>query len=131
MYTNNSQSKSISKPNNSNTYTNHYNNKRRKIGHMISTFTINQKTYSIRLSNHAQTRLQQRKIDLYQITGSILSLGEQTIETYSGNNKDLFIIDKENNFSIVCNIEHRTITIITVIDNCDCWVKSGTIAVNL
>jgi hypothetical protein len=98
---------------------------------MILSFTIQNKTYSIRLTNHAEQRLQERQIDLYQVTGSILSLGQKTITDYSGNNKDIFIMDKQNNFSIVCNITNRTITIVTVIDNADCWVKSGTIAVRL
>jgi len=98
---------------------------------MISSFTIADKTYSIRLTNHAQQRLTDRNIDLFQVTGSILSLGENIIEKYSGSNRDIFIMDKANNFSIVCNITYRTITIITVIDTCDCWVKNGTIAVRL
>ena len=98
---------------------------------MINSFTIQNKTYSIRLTNHAQQRLTDRSIDIYQVTGSILSLGQQNIEQYSGSNKDIFIMDKEHNFSIVCNIAHRTITIVTVIDNSDCWVKNGTIAVKL
>jgi hypothetical protein len=115
--------------NNNNTYNN--NNRRRKPGKMINNFTLNGKTYSIRLTNHAEQRLQQRNIDLFQVTGSILSLGQKTITDYSGSNRDIFIIDKEHNFSIVCNITHRTITIVTVIDNADCWVKSGTIAVRL
>jgi hypothetical protein len=104
---------------------------KRKAGKQVTQFTIQNKTYSIRLTNHAELRLKQRNVDLYQTVGSILSLGEKRIIDYSGSNKDIFIIDKENNFSIVCNIEIRTITIITVIDNCDCWVKAGTIAVNL
>lgn len=108
-----------------------YNNRRRKNGKVISTFTIADKTYSIRLTAHAQQRLQQRNIDLYQVTGSILSLGQKNITEYSGSNRDIFIMDKQNNFSIVCNITHRTITIVTVINNADCWVKSGTIAVKL
>lgn len=105
--------------------------RRRKNGKVISTFTIADKTYSIRLTTHAQQRLQQRNIDLYQVTGSILSLGQKNITEYSGSNRDIFIMDKQNNFSIVCNITHRTITIVTVINNADCWVKSGTIAVKL
>ena len=104
---------------------------KRKAGHMINTFTLNNNTYSIRLSSHAAQRLQQRNIDLFQATGSILSLGEKTITAYSGSNRDIFIQDKQNNFSVVCNITNRTITIITVIDNADCWVKNGTIAVKL
>jgi len=109
----------------------HNTNNHRKVGTSINTFTINNKTYSIRLSSHASQRLQQRNIDLYQTTGSILSLGEKTITDYAGSNRDIFIMDKQNNFSIVCNITGYTITIITVIDNIDCWIKNGTIAINL
>jgi len=110
---------------------NNNSNYKRKAGISINTFTINNKTYSIRLSSHAKQRLQQRNIDLYQVTGSILSLGEKTITEYSGSNRDIFIMDKVNNFSIVCNITNNTITIVTVIDNCDCWIKNGTIAIKL
>jgi len=110
---------------------NNNSNYKRKAGISINTFTINNKTYSIRLSQHAKQRLTDRNIDLYQTTGSILSLGEKTITAYSGSNRDIFIMDKEHNFSIVCNISACTITIITVIDSIDCWVKNGTIAVNL
>ena len=106
-------------------------NRRRKNGKMISTFTITDKTYSIRLTAHAKQRLLDRNLDLYQVTGSILSLGQQNIEQYSGSNRDIFIMDKEHNFSIVCNITYRTITIVTVIDTTDCWIKQGTIAVKL
>ena len=118
-------------PKNNNTTYYNYNNRRRKNGKMISTFTIANKTYSIRLTAHAKQRLTQRNIDLFQVTGSILSLGQKTITDYSGSNRDIFIMDKANNFSIVCNITYRTITIVTVIDTCDCWVKNGTIAVKL
>lgn len=116
----------------SNDNTTYYNyNRRRKNGRMISSFTITDKTYSIRLTNHAQQRLTDRSIDIYQVTGSILSLGQKTITEYSGSNRDIFIMDKQNNFSVVCNIVNYTIMIVTVIDNSDCWVKSGTIAIKL
>jgi len=110
---------------------NNNSNYKRKAGISINTFTINNKTYSIRLSQHAKQRLTDRNIDLYQTTGSILSLGEKTITAYSGSNRDIFIMDKEHNFSIVCNISACTITIITVIDSIDCWIRQGTIAINL
>lgn len=104
---------------------------KRKAGKQVTQFTIQNKTYSIRLTNHAELRLKQRNVDLYQTIGSILSLGENKIKSYSGSNKDIFIMDKENGFSIVCNIEARTITIVTVIDKVDCYIKNGTIAVSL
>jgi len=110
---------------------NNNSNYKRKAGTSINQFTLNNNTYSIRLSNHANQRLTQRQIDLFQVTGSILSLVQQTITEYSGSNRDIFIMDKQNGFSIVCNISACTITIVTVIDNIDCWIKQGTIAVNL
>ena len=71
---------------------------------MISSFTIADKTYSIRLTNHAQQRLTDRQIDLYQVTGSY-SLGQKTITAYSAAIENIFIMDKAIIFSIVCNIE--------------------------
>ena len=58
-------------PKNNNT-TYYTNKRRRKNGRMISTFTITDKTYSIRLTAHAKQRLTDRNIDLFQVTGSIL-----------------------------------------------------------
>lgn len=108
-----------------------YIHNKKKVGKSMHTFTINNKTYSIRLSDHAELRLKQRNIDLFQAIGSILSLGENRITKYSGADRDIFIQDKQHNFSVVCNITARTITIVTVIDNADCYIKNGTIAVNL
>lgn len=108
-----------------------YKNFNKKVGYTVATFTIKNKTYSVRLTKHAELRLKERNIDLYQTIGNILSLGEKRIINYSGSNRDILIQDKENGFSIVCTIELRTIYIITVIDNCDCWVKSGTSIINL
>lgn len=104
---------------------------RRKAGHKVNIFTIDNKTYSIRLSDHAALRLRERHIDLFQATGLILLLGQNKIQEYSGSNRDIFIEDKENNFSVVCNITVNTITIITVIDKADCFIKSGTTLINL
>jgi len=103
----------------------------KKRGHNVNTFTINGNTYSIRLTEHAEFRLKQRNIDLFQAIGTILSLGQERITEYKNSNKDVFIMDKVNNFSIVLTIESNTIYIITLIDKSDCYVKENTIAVNL
>lgn len=103
----------------------------KKVGHSVNTFTINNQNFSIRLTDHAELRLKQRNIDLFQAIGSILSLGEKRITEYQNANRDIFIMDKEHNFSIVIAIESNTIYIVTVIDKADCFIKSGTIAVNL
>lgn len=106
-------------------------NHKKKRGQLVTVIIIDKKRYSIRLSDHAKIRLKERKIDLYQAIGSLLSLGEEKIKQYQKTNRDIFIMDKEHNFSIVITFEGNTIHIITLIDNSDCWIKSGTIAVNL
>lgn len=103
----------------------------RKRGRSINQFTINSRTFSIRLTDHAEIRLSQRELDLYQITGAILSLGKERILFYKNSNKDILIQDKQNNFAIVISIKNSTITIITVIDSADCWSKRGTDVINL
>jgi hypothetical protein len=102
-----------------------------KTGRSINQFTIKGKTYSIRLTKHAELRLTQRKLDLYQAIGAILSLGKNRITEYAGSNRDIMILDKVNNFAVVINIKYRTIIIVTVIDKADCWVKKGTDVINL
>jgi|GEM_PF-2493413 len=110
---------------------NQYNHNKRKKGRSVNTFTINGQSFSIRLTDHAELRLKQRNIDLFQTVGSILSLGEERILSYKDAGKDIMIIDKEKGFSIVAAIEGNTIMIVTVIDKADVFVKSGTTAVNL
>ena len=102
-----------------------------KKGKSINQFTINNKTFSIRLTDHASIRLSQRELDLYQITGAILSLGQEKILSYKNSNRDILIQDKLNKFAVVIAIECSTITIITVIDSADCWSKQGTDVINL
>ena len=103
----------------------------RKKGHSVNQFTINRKTFSIRLTDHAEIRLFQRKIDLFRVTGAILALGEERILAYKNSNRDVLIQDKANNFAVVITIDYNTITIITIIDSADCWAKNGTDVINL
>jgi hypothetical protein len=97
----------------------------------VNTFTINNRTYSIRFSEHADNRLNDRKLDLYQCIGAILSLGEKRILEYSNSGRDIFIMDNTNKFSIVCYIDKCTIYVITLLDKIDCYVKDGTDIINL
>jgi hypothetical protein len=97
----------------------------------LNTFTINNVTYCIKISEHAELRLSQRKLDLFKIVGAILSLGENKIKNYSNTNKDIFIMDNTNNFSVVCYIKNYTIMIVTVLNKADCYVREGTDVINL
>jgi hypothetical protein len=104
---------------------------RKKRGHSVHTFNINGKKFSIRLTDHAELRLSQRKIDLFQAVGLILSLGQDKILEYRDSNKDVMIMDKVNNFSVCVDIDGNIINIVTVIDNADIYVKQGTTAVQI
>lgn len=106
-------------------------NYKRKRGHSMNTFTIDGKIYSIRLTNHAELRTKQRKIDMYMVTSAILALGKTRIEQYQNSDRDILIQDLTNNFAVVITIEGNTIYVITCIDHCDCWSKTGTTVVNL
>jgi hypothetical protein len=103
----------------------------RKRGKSINQFTINGRNFSIRLTDHASIRISQRHLDIFQITGAILSLGQDRIISYQNSNRDILIQDKANKFAVVIAIECSTITIITVIDSADCWSKQGTDVINL
>jgi len=103
----------------------------RKVGKSVNSFNINGQTFSIRLSDHAELRLKQRGIDLFQAVGVILSPGQERILNYRDSGRDIMIIDKEKGFSIVAAIEGNCIIIVTVIDKIDIYIKEGTTAVNL
>lgn len=60
-----------------------------------------------------------------------MALGQNKILEYKDTNKDLMVIDKQNNFSIVATIEGNKIVIITLIDKADLYVKEGTTAIQL
>ena len=58
-------------------------------------------------------------------------LGESKIMGYTGSNKDVFIQNKEEGFSIVCYFTSCIIMVVSVIDKADCYIKQGTDVVNL
>lgn len=111
-----------------------YNNKpngKRVDKNLMDSFTINNQTFNIILTNHAVKRLQERNIDKFQAIGAIMAIGQNKILEYKDTNKDIMVIDKQNNFSIVATIEGQDIVIITLIDKSDIYVKEGTTAINL
>lgn len=104
---------------------------RKKRGKSINQFTVNNQTFSIRLTDHAELRLGQRKVDLFQVTGAILSLGQTRIISYQNSERDILIQDKLNGFAVVIAITGCIITIITIIDSSDAWCKQGTDVINI
>lgn len=97
----------------------------------MSLYKINDITFEVRISEHADLRLKQRKLDIFMVTGAIFSLGQTKINDYRDTGRDIFVMDKINKLSVVCCIEGNIITIITVLDKIDCYIKTGTDIVNL
>ena len=94
-------------------------------------FTFNNQKYNIIITKHAITRMLEREIDGCHIMAAILSLGSKRIEQYNNAVKDVFIMDRENHFSIVISIQNNNIKVITALDKTDCYVKNGTIAIEI
>lgn len=97
----------------------------------IATIEINGNTYSIRISNHAQKRMEQRNISSYVIAGNILSLGKERLIKLQKMGEDFIIIDDITKTSIVAGFKGNRIFIITVINKCNVFIKSETQVINL
>ncbi len=107
------------------------NRKKQKRNTCIATIQIGCDTYSIRVSTHAQKRMQERNISSYVIAGNILSLGKNRLLQLQKSGEDFIIIDDITNTSIVAGFKNNRMFIITVIDKCNIFVKSETQVVNL
>ena len=92
----------------------------------IFQFQVEQETYSVRVTEHSAERANQRGIDRDVIISAIFALKLERLQTAKENNKDLAVIDENNNVAIILGMNKNTINIITVIDKSDIWVKEGT-----
>ncbi|MFW6312100.1 MAG: hypothetical protein ACOC1K_07690 [Nanoarchaeota archaeon] len=97
----------------------------------LTTLKIGNDMYSIRTTDHSELRLKQRNIDEYIVISNILSLGKERIQELQNQDKDIMVIDENNNVSICFCFNGNKITIITVIDKSDIFVKRNTIVENL
>lgn len=97
----------------------------------IATIDIGSDTYSIRVSIHAQKRMQERNISSYVIAGNILALGKDRLIELQKMREDFIIIDDITKTSIVASFKGNRIFIITVINKCNVFIKSETQVINL
>ena len=97
----------------------------------IATIDIDSSTYSVRVSDHAQKRMEERNISSYVVAGNILALGKNRLLQLQKAGDDFIIIDDITNTSIVTGFKNNRIFIITVIDKCNIFVKSETRIINL
>lgn len=102
-----------------------------KINKEIASMTIAGKTYSIETSNHAAERMVERNVDAYVVAGSVLALGPARIDALQAEREDAMIIDKENNIAVVVALRPNEITIVTVINKSNVFVKDNTTICNI
>lgn len=91
-------------------------------------FTIEGVPFCIFVSNHANLRMKQRKVQKYAAFGSIVALGEELLDMKHG--EEFCVIDQDVGISVVCALYCRSlevyIEIITVLDNSRFYAKKGT-----
>ena len=97
-------------------------------GKILKVIDIKNVSYVIKLSQHSIQRIKERNINNNIIINNILSLDIINIKDC---NNHIIIIDRKNNISIVASINKYTITIITVINKSEIFIKEGTEIINL
>lgn len=95
------------------------------IGIVKSNNNIN---YVIKSTLHSNIRSKERSIKDKQVLSIISQIDISDIKTEI---KDVMIIDTDNNISVVFGINQYTITIITLIEKKDPFIKSNTRVIRL
>lgn len=102
-----------------------------KINKEIASMTIAGKTYAIETSNHAAERMAQYQVDAFVVAGSVLALGPERIDALQEQKEEAMIIDEENNIAVVVGFNKNEITLITVINKSNVFVKKNTTICNI
>lgn len=97
----------------------------------IASIKINNKSYNVVASRHAEERMIQRNVDKFVVAGAVLALGPARIAEMQKNRDEAIIIDKNNNTSVVVGFNPHVITIITVINKSNVFVKENTQIYNI
>ena len=92
----------------------------------IASVKINGKVIDIIASRHAMKRMIERNVDKYITASAVLALGHERIAELQDNNDEAIVIDKANNMSVVLGFNKNVITIITVINRSNVFVKNNT-----
>ena len=92
----------------------------------LATIKLGTQMLVIKATNHSLERMEQRNVDEYLVISNIMGLGAETIERLQTNNEEAIIIDNNTNTSIVIGFSKKAITVITVINKSNVFVKTGT-----
>lgn len=90
---------------------------------VITTFAIanekgEHKIYKVLGTRHSFERFDKYRLNKYQVSGLILSLGDK-LNSYNDSGKHILLPDEDKDISVVFTIENYTIVLITVIDRGD------------
>ena len=92
----------------------------------LAQITIEKETYSIRATGHAVDRMTERKVDKWVVSGDVLALGKERLLDYKETNKDVALIDKKRDITIILGFRKNTIYVLTVIDKSDVYILDNT-----
>lgn len=97
----------------------------------IAVIEIDGKYINITASGHALDRMEQYEVDKYVVSGNVLALGPERIAELQQKREEAIVIDEVANISVVIGFSKKTVTIITVIDKANVFVKSNTQICNI
>ena len=93
-------------------------------------FQFNGRQYEVRTSDHSIKRFKFHNLDVDGAVGSIVALGKERLDYYSGQGEDVAIIDKVQKQTVVITFEserdYTQIRIATIIPRDRVYVKAGT-----
>lgn len=92
----------------------------------IAVIEIDERYINITASGHALDRMEQYEIDKYVVSGNVLALGPERIAELQQQREEAIIIDEVANISVVIGFSMKTVTIITVINKSNVFVKNNT-----
>lgn len=97
-----------------------------KNGKSLALLTIEGKDYSIRASEHALQRMEERQVDSYVVAGNVMALGAERLQELQRKQEEAMIIDEENEVAVVIAFKGNRIMLVTVLNKANCYVKKGT-----
>jgi len=93
---------------------------------LLARLEIKGRQYSVRATEHAMERMQQRNIDEFVVSGNVLALGKERLLEMQEAQEEAIIIDTLTDTAIVVGFVKNTLKVITVINKSSVYVKTNT-----
>ncbi len=95
-----------------------------KKGKNLALCYLNGKRYGISFGSHVLERMQERGVDEYEVSGTVLALGKDEMRDCQEERKDIAVIDR---IVVIARFKKRTVHIISVFNTTDVFIKDKTI----